>query len=408
MVRAARHLLPNQTCDANTIIGDKLIGATIGKQMGSDGWPVDDSFHEIVLRSSAQCLPMIMFDKALRNHKDGKECVRYMKKSLQDILDRLFNKGLQNSDFRNAPLITATTLHPARAAIPAPMPLPGWPPVPPPYTAPGVNYLPGISPALHAVSSLPAGRLRTRRTQFASRVAAANPRASSTSQTLRYTAPWSLTTGIPSNALTAPPVSCNMKEKCVICHDRLEQSLCVALNACKHVFHSQCLELSLRSKPQCPVCRVSVGAPQGKSPSGTMTVSFSPIRCSGFQEDSIVITYTLPSGRQLSYHDNPGKNHGGKVAMAYLPRNSDGQDLLKRLKFSFNHGLTFSVGTSITTGLADQCTWTSVHHKTSPSGGTRAHGYPDPDYFHNCNGELDGISVPHAQSLDDDGNEKYR
>ena len=45
----------------------------------------------------------------------------------------------------------------------------------------------------------------------------------------------------------------------------------------------------------------------------------------------------------------------------------------------------------------------SIHHKTSPSGGTQSHGFPDPEYFRNCNGELDGVSVPSAHALDDDG-----
>lgn len=74
--------------------------------------------------------------------------------------------------------------------------------------------------------------------------------------------------------------------------------------------------------------------------------------------------------------------------------NTDGQELLKRLKYAFLHGLTFTVGTSITTGAKNQCTWASIHHKTSPSGGVQAHGFPDPNYFKNCNAELDGLGVP--------------
>lgn len=36
-------------------------------------------------------------------------------------------------------------------------------------------------------------------------------------------------------------------------------------------------------------------------------------------------------------------------------------------------------------------------------GGVHAHGYPDPDYFKNCNDEMDGLGVPPANSLDEDG-----
>lgn len=105
------------------------------------------------------------------------------------------------------------------------------------------------------------------------------------------------------------------------------------------------------------MCRKVVGEPQGKSPSGAMTISTCPIPCDGFGDDSIVIHYEIPRAKQLSYHDNPGKPHGAKDATAYLPNNRDGQDLLKRFKYSFMHGLSFAVGTSLTTRAADQCTW---------------------------------------------------
>ena len=83
--------------------------------------------------------------------------------------------------------------------------------------------------------------------------------------------------------------------------------------------------------------------------------------------------------------------------------NTDGQALLKRLKYAFLHGLTFTVGTSITTGAKNRCTWASIHHKTDMWGGVQTHGYPDPDYFKNCNDEMDGLGVPPANSLDEDG-----
>ena len=179
-----------------------------------------------------------------------------------------------------------------------------------------------------------------------------------TTQTLNYTAPTSLTLGVPDNALTPPPMSCNLDDDCVICMEKLKKRRkCAALSKCKHVFHKQCLELAFKSKPQCPVCRISVGEAQGKSPSGTMTVFVSPIRCSGFSEDSITITYNMPSGTQMSYHDNPNTRHSSKFVSGYLPYNNDGRALLKRLKFAFMHGLTFTVGTSATSGQTNQITW---------------------------------------------------
>ena len=45
----------------------------------------------------------------------------------------------------------------------------------------------------------------------------------------------------------------------------------------------------------------------------------------------------------------------------------------------------------------------SIHHKTSHSGGIRSHGFPDLDYFQNCNKALDGLSVLPAQALNELG-----
>jgi len=41
---------------------------------------------------------------------------------------------------------------------------------------------------------------------------------------------------------------------------------------------------------------------------------------SGFLEGSIIITYVIPAGRQMSYHDSPGTSHASKHAVAYIPK----------------------------------------------------------------------------------------
>jgi deltex-like protein len=174
---------------------------------------------------------------------------------------------------------------------------------------------------------------------------------------LRYTAPQSLATGVPSNAVTAPPASCNMEQECSICFDRFQNRSCVALSTCHHVFHTDCIQRAFKFTPQCPVCRHPIGATQGKSPIGTMAVSIIPSRCSGFHCSSFCITYNIPAGYQRSYHDHPGRKHGGKFATAYLPHNEEGKDVLKRLQFAFKHGLSFTLGPSVSTGLVDQCIW---------------------------------------------------
>lgn len=89
-----------------------------------------------------------------------------------------------------------------------------------------------------------------------------------------------------------------------------------------------------------------------------------------------------------------------------MPNNDDGRDLLKRLVYAFIHGLTFSVGTSVTTGKKNQCTWASIHHKTSTGGGVKNHGYPDPHYFVNCHNEMNCLGVLPADALNNNGTER--
>lgn len=110
-----------------------------------------------------------------------------------------------------------------------------------------------------------------------------------------------------------------------------------------------------------------------------------------------------PSGTQLSYHESPGERHAGKTVKAYLPDNNDGRTLLKRLKYAFMHGLTFEVGTSVSTGRTNVVTWGSIHHKTSAHGGLMRHGWPDENYFANVCSELNGLGVPPADALDVNG-----
>jgi deltex-like protein len=110
------------------------------------------------------------------------------------------------------------------------------------------------------------------------------------------------------------------------------------------------------------------------------------------EHSAIVITYVLEGGIQKEYHDNPGVSYRGDRREAYLPDTPEGNKLLQRLIYSFCHGLTFRVGTSITTGKSNQITWASIHHKTSLDGGP--YGFPDPSYFYNANEELDHLGVP--------------
>lgn len=185
-------------------------------------------------------------------------------------------------------------------------------------------------------------------------------------------------------------------EDCSICLSKLHgKGRVLQIYSCGHLFHSDCISEALQHDSKCPKCRVPVSKdPQGRSPSGTMTISHSTSRCGGFPDSngSIVMSYNFPSGTQLAYHETPGHTYCGSRRTAYLPNNAAGRQLLMRFKFAWSRGLLFGVGTSLTTGRSGQVVWSSVHQKTSMRGG--AHGFPDPNYFGNANADLDALNVP--------------
>jgi len=175
----------------------------------------------------------------------------------------------------------------------------------------------------------------------------------------------------------------------------------VCIKKCKHRFHKLCIIQMLEAKHiRCPTCREPIGViPHGQGPSGNLKITLDyNRRCRGCEYDSdgvIQLYYNIPGGIQLGFMENPGQAYSGTYRTAYLPHNESGRKLLARLKFAFTHGLTFRVGTSLTTGRSNQTTWTSIHHKTSLSRGV--HGYPDPQYLMNCNNSLDALRVPRAE-----------
>ena len=211
---------------------------------------------------------------------------------------------------------------------------------------------------------------------------------------LTYTAPSMLDTD-PMPATT--PVG-SSPDECSICLAALSQSV-VALNYCGHKFHRECLLHSTRAgQRSCAICRKLYQEPQGLCPLGTLTVSYSSSQaCSGFPAGIITLDYNIPNGIQNSYHPSPGVAYSGAKRQAFLPDNREGRELLKRLKYAFTRGLTFTVGTSLTNGTPNCVTWASVHHKTALSGGT--HGFPDATFFDNCHGELDHLGVPAADEF---------
>jgi hypothetical protein len=82
------------------------------------------------------------------------------------------------------------------------------------------------------------------------------------------------------------------------------------------------------------------------------------------------------------------------VRTAFLPASAEGDLLLKRLEYAFLHGLTFTVGTSISMGTPNVVTWASIEHKTALTGGAKYYGYPDSSYVELCHASLSSLGVP--------------
>jgi deltex-like protein len=212
-----------------------------------------------------------------------------------------------------------------------------------------------------------------------------------------YTSPESLATSNAVLAALRPPSSTATTGDCSICLEPLSQQRVVHIQGCDHAYHFKCINDYMKHNVICPTCRAPIGAPQGKSPSGSMSITLNNRDCPGYPNtNTIEITYEIPSGTQRSYQENPDSPFRGTTRTAYLPNNDEGRRLLTRLKYSFLHGLTFRVGTSLTSGAHNVVTWTSIHHKTSLYGGS--HSFPDPDYMSNCNSSLDALSVPDADA----------
>lgn len=70
-----------------------------------------------------------------------------------------------------------------------------------------------------------------------------------------------------------------------------------------------------------------------------------------------------------TFHPEPGKPYDGLKRRAFLPYNKEGTEVLNLLKRAFQQGLTFTIGTSRTSGKEGVITWNDIHHKTSKTGG---------------------------------------
>ncbi|XP_038071047.1 uncharacterized protein LOC119739960 [Patiria miniata] len=190
---------------------------------------------------------------------------------------------------------------------------------------------------------------------------------------------------------SSPPVLRPQEPMCAICMDKIKDPKSLQ---CKHTFCSSCIEKAFQFKPICPICGVSYGKLQGDQPDGSMNYTTVSSDLPGYPGcGTIIITYTFLNGIQTDEHPNPGLQYRGTQRQAYLPNNRQGQEVLKLLKTAFDARLLFTIGRSVTTGADNTVVWNDVHHKTSQTGGSEMHGYPDPTYLQRVRKELEAKGI---------------
>ena len=73
--------------------------------------------------------------------------------------------------------------------------------------------------------------------------------------------------------------------------------------------------------------------------------------------------------------------------------------ILRLLRKAWDRKLTFTIGTSVTSGQQDTVVWNEIHHKTEFGSNLSGHGFPDVNYVGNVLAELA------AQGIRDDSDD---
>lgn len=357
----------------------------------------DARVNMTILRKSSQCLALAYFDGRILDKTDasapGNRAINKFHMELQLIIDRFLNGGIPSDVHLEAPFRTVITN-----------------PVRPKKSRSSRNQVPGNTNPTTSSSTIPSSPTVTM-TPHVTGSSKSRAKPTTTSGTggptyeesiISYEAPETFDglefeDGVNIGAWNEG-ISDTTCPVCFLSFENDTQDV-ATINQCGHTFHESCLRQAISFMgSRCPLCRVVISEPVGRMPSGTMRIAVDPnMTCGGFPKGTIVISYTIPSGYQKEYHGNPGEKYNSTERRAFLPLVEEGLELLLRLKYAFQHGLTFDVGTSLTTGKMNVVVWTSIHHKTSLSGGS--HGWPDPAYFLNCNEELDALGVPQPEEL---------
>jgi deltex-like protein len=172
------------------------------------------------------------------------------------------------------------------------------------------------------------------------------------------------------------------------------------LRKCGHMMHRPCLLMMLKSESTkngltCPTCKKVYGTKTGDMPDGSMTVRHTRGSLPGHEGSGTI---------EIVYNFSPGVHNGrhyranGFPRTCYLPDTEKGRKVLRLLQVAWERRLTFTIGTSVTTGATDTVVWNEIHHKTESSSNHSGHGYPDPNYLDNVLMELSLQGVTESDS----------
>lgn len=386
-------------------VGEKAIAEGFDTLIGNKSRAVDRNLDEIVLLRSAQCLPLIQYPASLANTSSGDSSIPTALQPWVDAMHRVigdfFNEASEKRPRKPVVLNLRKRAAPAatRAAISPPKKKSKRSSSKVSSTTSAKQNAPNAKVASAGTSgpnALPKQKVHNSNATNPTRPSDPVATALISIDEITYQAPETLSN---TNLVEDHNSTDDLEGKiCTICQYGLSQTSDVMkVKRCQHSFCRECILRHLHNSRKCPSCQVPIGEPQGKSPSGTLTIVVDPTRsCEGHSDvGRIQITYNIFGGNQKGYHEIEGKPFKGIKRVAFLPDNDDGRRLLKRLKYAFSHGLTFSIGESLTSGKKGVVTWASIHHKTSPKQGT--YGWPDLGYFVRCNQELDTLGVPSAR-----------
>ncbi|RMC22868.1 hypothetical protein DUI87_00126 [Hirundo rustica rustica] len=128
------------------------------------------------------------------------------------------------------------------------------------------------------------------------------------------------------------------------------------LERCRHSFCGECIARALQVRSALPRLRPLLRAAGGQpAPDGAHAGD--PRRRAAAARlyeafGTIIIQYVFPPGVQGVEHPNPGVRYPGTTRVAYMPDCPEGNKVLGLFRKAFAQRLTFTVGTSLTTGRA--------------------------------------------------------